>query len=187
MKRHEAIEAITGALGSRDLVVSSTGMTSRELFTIKDSDSNFYMIGSIGLASAIGLGLALCLPAKRIVVIDGDGSALMGMGATAIIGHYSPANLVHIVLDNEACDSTGGQQAVAATARLDEVAAAVGYRVSSRVAAVAELRKVLGDALEAGPALIVAKIEDGALPEVGRVSHTPPEIANRLGESAIGR
>lgn len=187
MKRHEAIETITSALGSRDLVVSSTGMTSRELFTIKDSDSNFYMIGSMGLASAIGLGLALCLPEKRIVVIDGDDSALMGMGAMATIGHHSPVNLIHIVLDNEAYDSTDGQKTAASTARLDEVAAAAGYRVSSRVTAVAELCKALVDAFESGPALILAKIEKGALPEGGRVSYVPPEIANRFQRSAIGR
>ncbi len=187
MKRHEAIEAITGALESRDLVVSSTGMTSRELFTIKDSDSNFYMIGSMGLASAIGLGLALCLPEKRIVVIDGDGSALMGMGAMATVGHHSPANFVHVVLDNEAYDSTGGQETAAATARLDEVAAAAGYRVSSRVAAVGELRRALRDTAQLGPVFILAKIEMGSLPGVGRVSHTPPEIADRFRRSAIGR
>ncbi len=187
MKRHEAIEAIIGVLESRDLVVSSTGMTSRELFTIKDSDSNLYMIGSMGLASAIGLGLALCLPEKRIVVIDGDGSALMGMGSMATIGHHSPANFVHIVLDNEAYDSTGGQKTAAATARLDEVAAAAGYGVASRVTAVAELRKALGHAPESGPLFILAKIEKGALPGVGRVSNAPPEIASRFRRAAIGR
>ena len=76
MKRHEAIEAIVHSLTGNELVVSSTGMISRELFTIKDSPQNFYTLGSMGLASSVGLGLALCLPEKRIVVIEGDGSIL---------------------------------------------------------------------------------------------------------------
>ncbi len=112
MKRHEAIKIICQYIGESDLIVSSTGNLSRELFIIADSHQIFYMMGSMGLASSIGLGLAICYPDKRIIVIEGDGSIIMNMGSMATIGHYAPKNLVHIVLDNGVYDSTGDQPSV---------------------------------------------------------------------------
>jgi thiamine pyrophosphate-dependent acetolactate synthase large subunit-like protein len=108
MKRYEAIEVITSELNGNELVISANGKISRELFTIKESALNFYMLGAMGLASSIGFGLAHNLPNRKIVVIDGDGNILMNLGSLATIGHFAPKNLVHFVLDNEMHASTGG-------------------------------------------------------------------------------
>ena len=180
MKRYSALEVIARSLGDSDLVVSSTGMISRELFTVADSERNFYMIGSMGLASSIGLGLALCLPERRIVVIDGDGAVLMNMGSLATIGHFAPPNLLHVVLDNEAHDSTGGQGTASSTARLEAVARAAGYPFSRRVASEDDLRHALDETPGKGTAFILARVEKGAMEDVGRVTHSPEEIKARF-------
>ena len=186
MKRYEAIEVITQSLSGSELVISSTGMMSRELFTIRDAPQNFYMIGSMGLASSIGLGLALSLPEKQIVVIDGDGSILMNMGSMATIGHFAPKNLIHIVLDNESHDSTGGQATVSNTVELEEVAHAAGYRLTQRTASEEELQKAIKESSQQGPAFLLVKVEKGSIEGIGRVSHSQEEIKNRFRKSAIG-
>ena len=93
-----------------EAIIATTGKTGRELFTISDRPNHLYVVGGMGTASAIGFGVAHALPRQPVVVIDGDGAALMKMGSLATIGFYQPANLLHIILDNEAHDSTGGQQ-----------------------------------------------------------------------------
>ena len=186
MKRYEAIEVISQSLDGSELVVSSTGMISRELFTIKDTPRNFYMLGSMGLASSIGLGLALSLPEVQIVVIDGDGSVLMNMGSLATIGHFAPKNLIHIVLDNEAHDSTGGQATVSGTIKLEEVARAAGYQVSQRVVSEEELRKAIGGTSQQGPAFLLVKVAKGGIEGIGRVLCSPEEIRARFQKSMDG-
>ncbi|MCH7606805.1 MAG: hypothetical protein IH962_06585, partial [Chloroflexi bacterium] len=104
--RYKAIEAILQRVGSNDLVLSTTGMISREVFATDDRPGNFYMIGSMGLLSSFGLGLALQFPEKRVYVLEGDGSALMSLGVLPLIAAEGPNNLVHIILDNEAYEST---------------------------------------------------------------------------------
>ena len=184
MKRYQAIEAIVQTLKGDELIVSSTGMISRELFTIKDSPRHFYMMGSMGLASPIGLGLALNLPRKQIVVIEGDGSALMGLGATATIGHFAPENLIHIVLDNEAHDSTGGQPTVSGTIKLEEVARAAGYCSVQKLTSEDQLKKAFKESYKKGPAFLLVKVERGSVEGIGRVSPSPEEIAERFRKSA---
>ena len=100
MKRYEAIETIIQSLTGTELIISSTGMISRELFTIQDTPQNFYMLGSMGLASSIGLGLALSLPEKQVIVVEGDGSCLMNMGAMEIL----------LAFDNDAAGNMGTQK-----------------------------------------------------------------------------
>lgn len=185
MKRCEAIEVIVQSLTGDELIVSSTGMISRELFTIKDSPQNFYMLGSMGLASSIGLGLALSLPDRQIVVIEGDGSVLMNMGSLATAGHFGPKNLTHIVLDNEVHESTGGQPTVSDTMKLEKVAHAAGYQLAEKVTSYNELREVLRKSSRQGPAFILVKVEKGGIEGIGRVSHSPQEIKNRFQKSAI--
>lgn len=186
MKRYEAIEVIIKSLSGNELVISSTGMISRELFTISDTFLNFYMLGSMGLASSIGLGLALSLPNKQIVIIEGDGSILMNMGSMATIGHFAPRNLVHVVLDNEAHDSTGGQSTVSNTVKFGEVAHAAGYRMTQIVDSKEELRKATRTLFQQGPVFVLVKVEKGNIEGVGRVSHSPQMIKNRFQKSAIG-
>ena len=107
--RYRAIEKILEQVESGDVVLSTTGMISREVFQTKDRPGNFYMLGSMGLLSSFGLGLALLQPDRRVFVLEGDGSALMSLGTLPLIAAEQVANLIHLVLDNEAYESTGGQ------------------------------------------------------------------------------
>ena len=188
MKRYEAIEVITKALKGDELVISANGMISRELFSIKDSPSNFYMLGSMGLASSIGFGLAFSLPNKKVVVIDGDGNILMNLGSLATIGHFAPNNLIHFVLDNEMHASTGGQPTVSNTVRLEEVARAAGFQAVKKVSSIESLRTVVSEVLNSaeGPSFVLVKIEKGER-EVPRVSHEPTHIKNRFKEAIANR
>jgi len=186
MRRYAALEVIAGLLTQTDLVVSSTGMISRELFSIADSARSFYMMGSMGLASSIGLGVALSLPERRVVVLDGDGAVLMNIGSMTTIGHLAPANLLHIVLDNRAHDSTGGQPTATTTTRLEEIATAAGYPFSHRVATVDELRRAIGEAAGRGPAFILAEVERGGVEGIARVTHSPEDIKRRFRAAARG-
>jgi len=138
------------------------------------------MIGSMGLASSIGLGLAISLPNAQIVVIEGDGNVLMNMGSIATTGYFAPKNLLQVVLDNECHDSTGGQPTVSNTTRLEEVARASGYRVAARATTEAELGKIVRRSLREGPAFILVKVEKGSVKGIARVSHSPEQIRNRF-------
>ena len=127
MTRHEALEHILAPLSDRDLALFTTGMISREAFNIRDRAENFYMIGSMGLLNALGLGLALQSPAWRIWVIEGDGSALMSLGTLPLIATMRVPNLIHVVLDNEVYESTGGQPTISSEVDLAALAEAAGY------------------------------------------------------------
>src|SRR6185503_5573567 len=110
-KRFEFIKQACDVLGTRHPIVSTTGKTSRELFIARDSENHFYVVGSMGCASTIGLGLAQHWKRKgKVIVLDGDGAALMRLEAMVSVGFMQPENLIHVVLDNNAHDSTGGQQ-----------------------------------------------------------------------------
>ena len=126
MARREAIEDIMKHIDD-ELVICNIGYPSRELYDIKDRAENFYMIGSMGLASSIGLGLALSQPDKDIVVIDGDGALLMNMGSLVTVFANNPINLTWIVIDNGAYGSTGNQDTYAQKLDLVDVARGVGF------------------------------------------------------------
>lgn len=129
MARREAIEDIMKSIDD-ELIICNIGFPSRELYDIKDRQENFYMIGSMGLASSIGLGLALAQPERDIVVIDGDGSLLMNMGSLVTIFANNPGNLTWIIIDNGAYGSTGNQDTYAQKIDLVEVAKGVGFKNS---------------------------------------------------------
>ena len=129
MARREAIEDIMKYIDD-ELVVCNIGFPSRELYDIKDRNENFYMIGSMGLASSIGLGLALSQPNRDIVVIDGDGALLMNMGSLVTVFANNPRNLTWIVIDNGAYGSTGNQDTYAQELDLVDVARGVGFKNS---------------------------------------------------------
>ena len=187
MKRYEAIEVITESLNGDELVISANGLISRELFTIKDSPRNFYMLGSMGLASSIGFGLAYNLPDRKVVIIDGDGNILMNMGSLATIGHFAPSNLIHFVLDNEMHASTGGQPTVSNTVRLEEVASAAGFQAAKKVSSIENLRTVVSEVLSSeGPSFVLVKIEKGER-EVPRVSSEPTYLKIRFEEAIANR
>ena len=129
MARYEAIEDIMKSIDD-ELIVCNIGFPSRELYEINDRDENFYMIGSMGLASSIGFGLALARPDKDVVVIDGDGSLLMNMGSLVTVFANNPSNLTWIVIDNGAYGSTGNQDTYAQVIDLAEIAKSVGFKNS---------------------------------------------------------
>ena len=129
MARYEAIKDIMENIED-ELVVCNIGFPSRELYEIDDKDKNFYMIGSMGLASSIGLGLALAKPDSDVVVIDGDGSLLMNMGSLVTVFANNPSNLTWIVIDNGAYGSTGNQDTYAQKIDLVDIAKSVGFKNS---------------------------------------------------------
>ena len=109
MKGSEAIALIMAELEDQ-LLINANGFIGREAFNARDREANFYMIGSMGLASSMGLGVALAQPKKKIVVLDGDGNILMAMGTLAMIAAVAPKNLVHVTIDNGVYESTGSQR-----------------------------------------------------------------------------
>ncbi len=127
MQRRDAIKKIMDSIED-ELIICNIGFPSRELYDILDRDENFYMIGSMGLASSIGLGLALAKPDKDIVVIDGDGALLMNMGSLVTINACRPRNLTWIVINNGAYGSTGNQETYAKDLNLSEIASSVGLK-----------------------------------------------------------
>ena len=141
MARYEAIVDIMEYI-DEELVICNIGFPSRELYEIEDRQRNFYMIGSMGLASSIGLGLALSKPNEDVVVIDGDGSLLMNMGSLVTVFANNPSNLTWIVIDNGAYGSTGNQDTYAQKIDLVDVAKGVGFKNSHYFDNI-DLRKII--------------------------------------------
>ncbi|MEQ9412833.1 MAG: phosphonopyruvate decarboxylase, partial [Cyclobacteriaceae bacterium] len=110
--RREALKVLTDLSDKETILLATTGKTGRELFEVADKPNHLYMVGSMGCISSLGLGLALSRPDKKVVVIDGDGSAIMRMGSFTTNAYYQPSNLLHVLLDNNTHDSTGGQATV---------------------------------------------------------------------------
>ena len=179
ISRLTAIRAARKPIGAEPLV-HANGYICRESFSVGDRPPNFYMIGSMGLASAIGLGLALTRPDRTTVIFDGDGNLLMNFGILAMVGERAPQRLVHVVFDNEVYGSTGNQLSPSRGVRLDRVAAAAGYRTVSAVTAAADvehaMRAVLGDD---GPHFVLVKTtaEEADVP---RIPYSPAEIRERF-------
>lgn len=174
--RSDAIAAVLERAGDA-LVVTANGWISREACAAHDRDGNFYMLGSMGLASSIGLGVALTRPERRVIVLDGDGNLLMALGTLAMVADQQPRNFVHVVLDNEMYGSTGGQRSLSATVDLDELARAAGYASVRRIGDLAELE----DALAAqGPVFLLIKVAPVPHGEAPRVPHAPEAIAKRF-------
>ncbi|MGH7309972.1 MAG: thiamine pyrophosphate-dependent enzyme [Candidatus Rokuibacteriota bacterium] len=175
----QAIAAAVKQFGDEP-VVHANGHPSRESCAVADRPQNFYMIGSMGLAAPIGLGLALARPRDPVVVFDGDGNLLMALGVLANVGALAPSNFVHCVFDNQTYGSTGHQRSPSEHVRLDALAAAAGYR---RVAAVDD-PEVLGQTLKEmlrteGPHFLLARVTDEEI-NVPRVPHSPEAIRDRF-------
>jgi phosphonopyruvate decarboxylase len=174
------LERLLAAIPEDAAVVATTGKCGRELFTLADRPQHIYQVGSMGGASAMGLGIAL--NAKRpVVVLDGDGAALMKMGNFATIGAYRPKNLIHIVFDNGVHDSTGGQMTVSDSVDFAKVALATGYASALPVDDVSGFDKAFALArTQEGPHLIHARIKPGSMEKLGRPTVKPPEVATRF-------
>lgn len=164
MTRVEATKVVTDAIDAKTPIVASLGHPAYDLCAVADRASNFYTWGSMGLASSIGLGLAMARPDVPVVVLDGDGSLLMNLGSLATIGWRKPSRLVVIVWDNEAYATTGGQDtATRHGADLEATARALGVTRAATVRSVDELTSACRRALtEDGPWVIVAKVSESA-------------------------
>lgn len=181
-RREEALAALLKRIPQPALVIATTGKTGRELFTLADRPQHLYQVGSMGCASAMGLGLALH-SGRAVVVIDGDGAALMKLGNLATIGACAPRALVHLLLDNGVHDSTGGQPTVAANVDFAAAAIAGGYAVAHRCDDIPGLNKALNCAFEQpGPQLIHMRIRPGSREPLGRPAIPPDQVARRLRE-----
>jgi phosphonopyruvate decarboxylase len=179
ISRLAALAAARKPLGSEPLI-HANGYVCRESFAVGDRPQNFYMIGSMGLASAIGLGLSLARPRPATVVFDGDGNLLMNFGILAMVGGLRPRNFVHVVFDNEVYGSTGNQASPSRGVRLDRVAAAAGYRSSIAVTKADDVERAVHQALAGdGPHFVLAKVtaEEADVP---RIPYSPTEIRDRF-------
>jgi phosphonopyruvate decarboxylase len=183
LTRTAAIELILDALAGDEAIIATTGKTGRELFTISDRPNHLYVVGGMGAATAIGFGVAHALPRQPVVVIDGDGAALMKLGALATIGFYQPPNLLHIILDNEAHDSTGGQQTASEIVRFAAVAAAANYRSAFAVDRSEDIREAVRLLrYRPGPSLLHVKIRSGSPAKLGRPTVAPYEVKERFSQ-----
>ena len=179
MSREEAIQTVAAALGEKDCIVSTTGMISRELFEYRAAmkqghERDFLTVGSMGHASQIALGIALAQPERRVWCFDGDGATIMHMGSMAIVGNKAPKHYVHVVFNNGAHDSVGGQPTVGLKIDLPAIAKAVHYPNAFSVDNKADLM----DALKAvnmveGPILLEVKVKKGNRKDLGRPTTTP--------------
>jgi len=178
MNRKEAIQIISSTIG-KEIIVSANGFISRDLFEINDNENNFYMIGSMGLASSIGLGIALKKPKKRVYVFDGDGNILMNLGSLVTVGFLKPGNLIHFILDNNSHESTGGQPTVSNVIQIEKIAKVSGYKIY-KVKEKSELKKILTEIEKvSGPILIHIRIGKSHASSK-RVTHNPIYIKNRF-------
>jgi phosphonopyruvate decarboxylase len=177
--REDAIAQVLPALNPADIVVSTTGMISRELFELRERrseghDRDFMLVGGMGHTCAVALAVAQARPATRVICLDGDGSVLMHMGSMAVGAQSGSRNLRHIVLNNGAHDSVGGQPTIAFEVDLCGVARSMGYASVSSVSTAAALTAALPAFLSAeGPGFLEVRVRKGARADLGRPTSSP--------------
>ncbi len=164
------------------IIVSANGFISRDLFEFYDKPDNFYMIGSMGLASSIGLGVALKLPKRKIFIFDGDGNVLMNLGTLVTIGFLKPKNLVHFIFDNSSHESTGGQPTMTSKVQLEKIAEVTNYK-TFKIKTLIELQELLIKLKTiSGPILVLVKVKKSKKISK-RVEYEPEEIRERFKNS----
>lgn len=178
--RYEALKLVQENAPEKSIIVATTGKSGRELFTLGDRPQQIYLVGSMGCASAVGLGLALNI-SHPVIVLDGDGAALMKMGNVATIGAFAPKNLVHVVLDNGVHDSTGGQSTVSPGVDFAGIAQNCGYARSCVADSLQGFATSFAESLATpGPHMLHWRIAEGSLEKLGRPTVHPSQIARRL-------
>ena len=178
MIRKDAVKTACN-FAEKDLIISANGFISRDVYSSLEKNTNFYMIGSMGLASSIGLGIALKKPKKRVFVFDGDGNILMNLGSLVTIGALQPKNLIHLIFDNNVHESTGGQPTYANKINISKIAKVTNYKIFS-VKTTKSLENILMKIHKIkGPILIhihVTKSKEKS----SRVEILPKKITNRF-------
>ena len=183
MIRKEAIELCLSEIKEQS-IIAANGFISRDLFNVKDKNTNFYMIGSMGLASSIGLGVALKRPKKKVFVFDGDGNILMNLGSLTTIGSLKPKNLIHVVFDNSVHESTGSQPTNTNFVSIEKIAKACNYNHTFTVRTENSFEKILRKIKKLkGPIMIVVKIQQSNGQKSARINYEPIEIKERFMQS----
>ena len=183
LTREHAAEIILAHIPEDDLIVSTTGKLSREIFEIRERrgqphSRDFLTVGSMGHASMIALGMAEKLPSRRVWCLDGDGAVMMHLGSLALIGRRAPKNLVHVVVNNGAHETVGGMPVCSGALNITALAEAAGYRRVLKAGTAESLRQALEDAASAeGPVLLEVRCACGARKDLGRPTTTP--VQNR--------
>lgn len=181
MLRINALKIILNTIGKDDIALFTTGFISREANYIRDRASNFYMVGSMGLLSAVGAGIALCAKGRKTVIVEGDGSAFMCLGNLAVIGKDGPSNIIHIVLDNGVYGSTGGQTCVSEEIDISKIASACGYKKVETVKYADILKKSLQKMFYGkGPAFIRVLVSGNFDKNIPRINLTCGQIKKRF-------
>jgi len=182
MPRIDAIRVVRDAVGEGAALIGTTGKIGRELYSLGHRPNQLYVVGSMGCASGIGLGVHLGSGGRKpVVVLDGDGAALMKMGTLATIGHAAPSHFVHVIIDNEAHESTGGQATVSSRIDFATVATGCGYRGAWRADTPASLEAAVTEAFGTpGPNLVHVKVAVSSADDLGRPGHTPIEVKDQF-------
>ena len=186
LEREEAIQMVSASMDKRAVVVSTTGKISRELFEYRENSEHahhrdFLTVGSMGHASQIALGIALNKPDRNIYCFDGDGAVIMHMGSMGIVGEMAPKNFFHIVFNNGAHDSVGGQPTIGLNIDIPNIAACCGYKKVISVEKREELQEILTSlAANEGPVLLEIKVKKGSRDNLGRPTMTAIENKTAL-------
>jgi phosphonopyruvate decarboxylase len=179
--RQQALrEVVARTSPANTVVLASTGFCGRELYAIDDRPNQLYMVGSMGCIVPLALGLALARPDLRVIALDGDGAALMRLGAFATVGAYGPANLWHLLLDNGVHDSTGAQATVSPNVSFAEVAAACGYTTALDTDTLGRISEWLESPRLGGPRFARLLTRPGSPADLPRPTITPVDVKSRL-------
>jgi phosphonopyruvate decarboxylase len=177
--RTDVLRCVQSGTRYTDAVIATTGYMSRTLYGLEDRPNQLYMVGSMGCVSSVGLGLALSQPDRRVIVLDGDGSALMRLGAMPTVGYERPSNLIHIVLDNEMHESTGGQSTATHSIDLAAIAEACGYPRVLKASCLEEIESVMTETTEE-LTFVHMKIRPRESDNLPRLALKPNEVAARF-------
>lgn len=177
--REDVLRSIQRHVKAKDLLIATTGYTGRELFALDDRPNQLYTVGSMGCASSLSLGISSISKDKRVITLDGDGAALMRMGALATIGYYRPSNFLHILLNNGLHESTGGQSTVANSINFLGIAESCGYERVISCSSIAELEQVVLDQTKE-LTFCLLNIEPGVMHDLPRPDVSPQEVAKRF-------
>jgi phosphonopyruvate decarboxylase len=178
--RSEVLSHVLAHAPENSVLIATTGHTGRELYALADRPNQLYMVGSMGCASSLALGLALARPDLHVVVLDGDGAALMRMGNLATLGAYGGANLTHLVLDNEAHDSTGAQSTVSAGIDFAGIAGSCGYGAAAAGDHLGVIEALLAAEAHGRARLAQVKIRTGTREDLPRPGLSPTQVLDRL-------
>ena len=183
MTTPEAIQILLPLVPEEAILIATTGYISRDVCALRDRPQNFYMIGSMGLAPAIGLGIALAYPKKKVIVFDGDGALLMGLGILPMVGSLKPTNFFHVVFDNECYESTGNQKTYSDRISLEEVAKFSGYPSVKKLTSFSLPEKSSETFFSwTGPFFLLIKCSPTpvSVPASARIPYSPEEITQRV-------